>query len=146
MKIAIGCDHAGTQQKSELIKYIESLGHQAINCGTDTNDSVDYPDFANKVAQKVSNQEADKGVIICGSGIGVSISANKVKGIRAALCYNEETSMLSRQHNDANIICYGARFIDLDLAKIMISNFLTTGFEGGRHQNRVDKIHNLTDC
>ena len=146
MIIAIGGDHAGVEQKSELIKYIESLGHQAINCGTDTNDSVDYPDFANKVAMTVANLEAEKGIIICGSGIGVSISANKVKGIRAALCYNEETSKLCRQHNDANILCYGARFINIELAKKMILNFIATEFEGGRHQNRVDKIHSLTSC
>jgi ribose 5-phosphate isomerase B len=146
MKIAIGCDHAGVEQKNKLITYIESLGHQAINCGTDTNDSVDYPDFANKVAISVSNSETDLGIILCGSGIGVSITANKVKGIRAALCYNEETSKLCKQHNNANILCYGARFIGIELAKKMVFNFLNTEFEGGRHQNRINKIHNLTSC
>lgn len=146
MKIAIACDHAAVDQKNELIKYLESQGHQVTNFGTNTNDSVDYPDYAVKAAEDVASGNSEKGIIICGSGIGVSISANKVKGIRAALCYNEETAKLSRQHNNANIMCYGARFIDLETAKKMVDNFINTNFEGGRHQNRVDKIHSLTGC
>ena len=145
-KIAIGSDHAGVEQKSEIIDFLKSKNIEVINCGTNSTDSVDYPDFANLVAKKVSNNEAERGIIICGSGIGVSITANKVKGIRAALAYNEETAQLARQHNNANIICYGARFIDVELAKKMISHFIETEFEGGRHQNRVNKIHSLTDC
>ena len=107
---------------------------------------MDYPDYAVKVANDVASGNSAKGILICGSGIGVSIAANKVKGIRAALCYNEETAKLARQHNNANVICYGARFIDVELAKKLIDNFLTTEFEGGRHENRVNKIHSLTDC
>lgn len=145
-KIAIGSDHAGVEHKSQLIDFLNAKDIEVVNCGTDSKDSVDYPDFANNVAKLVSNGEANMGIIICGSGIGVSITANKVKGIRAALVYNEETAMLSRQHNDANVLCYGARFIDIDLAKKMISNFINTEFEGGRHQNRVNKIHSLTHC
>jgi ribose 5-phosphate isomerase B len=146
MKIAISCDHAAVDQKNELIKYLENQGHTVTNFGTDSNDSVDYPDYAVKAAEYVANAKSERGIIICGSGIGVSISANKVKGIRAALCYNEETAKLSRQHNNANVMCYGARFIDIDTAKKMVDNFLNTEFEGGRHQNRVDKIHSLTGC
>lgn len=146
MKIAIACDHAAVDQKNELIKYLESQGHKVTNFGTNTNDSVDYPDYAVKAAEDIASGNSEKGIIICGSGIGVSISANKVKGIRAALCYNEETAKLSRQHNNANIMCYGARFIDLETAKKMVDNFINTYFEGGRHQNRVDKIHSLTEC
>lgn len=146
MNIAIACDHAAVDQKNELIKYLESQGHQVTNFGTNSNDSVDYPDYAVKAAEDVASGNSERGIIICGSGIGVSISANKVKGIRAALCYNEETAKLSRQHNNANIMCYGARFIDLETAKKMVDNFINTDFEGGRHQNRVDKIHSLTGC
>lgn len=146
MNIAIACDHAAVDQKNELIKYLESQGHQVTNFGTNTNDSVDYPDYAVKAAEDVASENSERGIIICGSGIGVSISANKVKGIRAALCYNEETAKLSRQHNNANIMCYGARFINLETAKKMVDNFINTDFEGGRHQNRVDKIHSLTGC
>lgn len=144
--IAIGGDHAAVDQKAEIIRYLESEGYSVINFGTDSYDSVDYPDYAVKVANDVANGNSDKGILICGSGIGVSIAANKVKGIRAALCYNEETAKLARQHNNANIICYGARFIEVDSAKKLIDNFLTTEFEGGRHENRVNKIHSLTDC
>lgn len=146
MKIAIGGDHAAVDQKRELIQYLEAQGHTLTNFGTDSYESVDYPDYAVKVAEDVANGNSEKGILICGSGIGVSISANKVKGIRAALCYNRETAKLARQHNDANIICYGARFIEIDEAKHLIDNFLSTDFEGGRHQNRVNKIHSLTNC
>ena len=145
-RIAIGGDHAAVDQKTELIKNLESKGYTVINFGTDSYDSVDYPDYAVKVANDVASGNSAKGILICGSGIGVSIAANKVKGIRAALCYNEETAKLARQHNNANVICYGARFIDVELAKKLIDNFLTTEFEGGRHENRVSKIHSLTDC
>lgn len=146
MKIAIGSDHAGPIHKAELIKWLESMGHEVIDKGTDSNDSVDYPDFAYEVADSVAQGRAEKGIIICGSGIGVSITANKVEGIRAALVYNEETAQLARQHNDANVMCYGARFFSVEDAKKMVSAFFNTDFKGGRHQRRVDKIHDLTGC
>lgn len=146
MKIAIASDHAAPEQKSKIISWLGSLGHQVINKGTNSNDSVDYPDFAKAAAESVKSGESELGIIICGSGIGVSITANKIKGIRAALVYNEETASLARQHNNANIMCYGARFFELDEAKNMINAFISEDFEGGRHQRRVDKIHSLTNC
>lgn len=146
MRIAIGNDHAGVEEKKDIEDYLNSLGHIVSNFGTDKSDSVDYPDFAVEVAKSVSTGDNDLGIIICGSGIGVSIAANKVRGVRAALCYNEETASLSRQHNNANVMTYGARFIDIATAKKMVLNFISTEFEGGRHQNRVDKIHSLTNC
>jgi len=145
MKIAIATDHAGVEYKKELITFLESEGYEVENFGTDNTDSCDYADYAYPAAKSVSNGKNDRGIIFCGSGIGVSLVANKVKGIRAALVYNEETSKLCRLHNDANIMCFGARFFDVNTAKEMIINFLETEFEGGRHQRRVDKIHSLTN-
>lgn len=146
MRIAIGNDHAGVNEKNDIEEYLNGLGHIVTNFGTDKSDSVDYPDYAVLVAKSVSTGDNDLGIIICGSGNGVSIAANKVRGVRAALCYNEETAILARQHNNANVMTYGARFIDLATAKKMIHNFINTEFEGGRHQNRVSKIHSLTNC
>lgn len=146
MKIAIASDHAGPIQKREIIDWLESEGHSVNNFGTDKEESVDYPDFASKAALAVGSGESDIGIIICGSGIGVSITANKIKNVRAAVCYNNEIAKLSRQHNNANIICYGARFFDINDAKEMIKIFIETEFEGGRHLRRVDKIHDLTGC
>lgn len=138
--IAIGGDHAGFEYKAELIKFLEEKGYTVINFGADTSESVDYPDFAHPVASAVENKEADQGVLICGSANGVAITANKHAGIRAALCWLDEIASLARQHNDANVVCIPARFIDIGLAKSIVNTFLTTEFEGGRHQNRVNKI------
>ena len=146
MNIVIASDHAAPNEKSEIISWLQTLGHNVINKGTDTEESVDYPDFAKAAADSVKSGESELGIIICGSGIGVSITANKIEGIRAALVYNEETARLSRQHNNANIMCYGARFFGLEEAKKMINAFISEDFEGGRHQRRVDKIHSLTNC
>lgn len=139
MKIAFGCDHAGIKIKEQIIKFVESLGHQVIDCGTFSEQSCDYPDFAFKVADSVSKKTADKGILICGTGIGMSIAANKVKGIRAAVCWNKETAALIAQHNNANIICAGARFASADEICSWIKIFLETKFEE-RHLKRINKI------
>lgn len=138
--IAIGGDHAGYEYKAALITLLEELGYSVENFGTDGPDSVDYPDFAHPVANAVENGSADKGILICGSANGVAITANKHQGIRAAICWQEDISALARQHNDANVVCIPARFIDLELAKKIVTTFLDTDFEGGRHGNRVNKI------
>ena len=137
--IAIGNDHAGTELKFSIIKAYQDR-YVFINHGTDSNESVDYPDFVHPVANDVESKVADFGIVICGSGNGVAITANKHQGIRAALCWNEELAALSRQHNDANVLAIPARFISYELAEKMAELFLTTPFEGGRHQSRVTKI------
>ena len=139
-KIAIGSDHAGFEYKTALVDFLKELGYEVTDFGTNTADSVDYPDFAHPVASAVENKTADAGVLICGSANGVAITANKHQKIRAAICWLEEIAALARQHNDANVVCIPARFIDLDLAKKITSTFMTTDFEGGRHANRVNKI------
>jgi ribose 5-phosphate isomerase B len=138
--IAIGADHAGLELKSTLIEYLRSLGHEVEDFGTYTADSVDYPDFAHPVAESIESGKARFGVLICGSGNGISMAANKHKGIRAALCWKSEVASLARQHNDANILSLPARFIDEAEAKACVDAFLNTEFEGGRHAKRVGKI------
>jgi len=140
VKIAIGNDHAGTAYKFGIVKYLESKNIEVINYGTDANDSVDYPDFVHPVAKDVDNKDVDFGILICGSGNGVSMTANKYKNVRAGLCWTKEITELIRLHNDANIISIPARFTSLPQAIEMIKTFLDTEFEGGRHQNRVNKI------
>lgn len=138
LKIAIGGDHAGFEYK-ELLKAFLS-NYQLTDFGTSSLDSVDYPDFAHPVASAVENNEADFGILICGSAQGVAITANKHQGVRAAVTWLTEIASLARQHNNANVICIPARFVSEDLAKEMVTTFLTTPFEGGRHANRVNKI------
>ena len=140
MKIVIGNDHAGTEYKNNLVALLESIGHEVHNYGTDLNNSVDYPDHVHPVAQDVAQKRADLGVLICGSGNGVCMTANKYQNIRAALCWNPEIAQLARSHNDANIICIPARYVSLSVAKTMLKQFISEPFEGGRHQNRVNKI------
>lgn len=140
MKVVIGNDHAGTTYKFEIIKLLEEKGLEVINYGTDANDSVDYPDFAHKVAKDVNDNEANIGILICGSGNGVSMTANKYPNVRAALCWTKEIVQLAKEHNDANILSIPARYTSLEQAKQMVETFLDTPFEGGRHQRRVDKI------
>ena len=140
MKIAIGNDHAGTSFKEELVTFLVNNGYEVINCGTDTDSSVDYPDFAKAVSNLVLEKKADFGILICGTGIGISIAANKISGIRAALCTNEICARLAREHNNANIIAFGARVTGVDLAKSCLKAFLSAEFEGGRHSRRVNKI------
>ena len=144
MKIAIASDHAAYEYKKELSAWLKDQGHQVLDFGTYNNDSVDYPDFAFPAAESVASGESDFGCIICGSGIGMSIVSNKVTGVRAALCMTPEMAELARRHNNANVINFGQRLVDLDNAKAMLDTFINTDFDGGRHQNRVDKIHNLT--
>jgi ribose 5-phosphate isomerase B len=140
MKIAIGADHAGFAAKEEIKTVIKALGHIVIDEGTSSEASVDYPDFALKVAHAVASGEADKGVLICGTGIGMSIAANKVDGIRAAVVSDEKTAALSRQHNDANVFCAGSRTTPVLKIAESLKVWLQTTFEGGRHLNRVAKI------
>jgi len=140
MKIAFGADHGGIELKKVLIDYIRSKGHTTINCGTDTKKSVDYPDYARLVADLVLSKRADCGVLICKTGIGMSISANKIPGIRAALTFNEEVARFSRKHNDSNVIVFSGIYTDSEAAKRMLNVWLRTDFEGGRHQSRVDKF------
>jgi ribose 5-phosphate isomerase B len=139
-KIAIGGDHAGFEYKSEVVKFLKDKGYEVVDKGTYSSVSADYPDFAHPVAEAVENNEAEFGVLICGSGNGVAITANKHHGIRAALCWLPEIASLARQHNNANVICIPARYITIELAKEMVGIFLSTAFEGGRHQTRVGKI------
>ena len=140
MNISIGNDHAGTDYKFAIIKHLEAKGITIKNYGTDNNDSVDYPDFVHPVADDVENKKADFGIIICGSGNGANMTANKHQGIRSALCWTKEITALARQHNDANILSIPARYTALQQAIEMVDTFLETKFEGGRHQNRVNKI------
>ncbi len=140
MLISIGSDHAGFKLKEEVKTYLSSLNITYKDCGTFSEDSVDYPDFGHAVANDVLNKQADLGIIICGSGNGINISANKHKGIRSALCWNEEIAKFARLHNDANILALPGRFIDTEEAKRAVKIFITTEFEGGRHQNRINKI------
>lgn len=139
-KIAIGADHAGFPYKQPIMEWLEQNGYQVKDYGTYTSDSADYPDFAHPVASAVENGEFEQGVLLCGSGQGVCITANKHQGIRAALVWEESLAELSRQHNNANIICIPVRFIELETALKSVEKFLTTDFEGGRHQTRVGKI------
>lgn len=137
---AIANDHAGLPLKAAVADAIRALGHELVDLGTNSADSVDYPDFAHALAEKVASGEVSRGVLICGSGIGVSIAANRHKGVRAALCSEPLSAALSRQHNDANVLCMGARIVGVAIAEAMIKAFDQTGYEGGRHQRRVDKI------
>ena len=138
--IAIGSDHAGLEYKAQLVLWLNEKGFQVKDWGTYTPDSVDYPDYAHLVSTAVEKGEAAFGILLCGSANGVAMTANKHEGIRAGLCWLTEVAELTRLHNDANMICIPARFVSLDAAKEMIEKFMTTAFEGGRHQNRVNKI------
>jgi ribose 5-phosphate isomerase B len=140
MKIAIGADHAGFAAKEEIKNVIKALGHSFIDVGTTSDSSVDYPDYAEKVARAVVSGEAERGVLICGTGIGMSIAANKVHGIRAAVVSDEKSAALSRQHNDLNVFCAGARITPVVRIAECLKVWLETPFEGGRHLNRVGKI------
>ncbi|RNL83254.1 ribose 5-phosphate isomerase B [Sinomicrobium pectinilyticum] len=140
MKISIGNDHAGTEYKFAVKELLESMGIEVINHGTDMGSSVDYPDFVHPVADDVEKGAVDFGIIICGSGNGASMTANKHQRVRAALCWTKEITQLAREHNNANILSIPARFVSLPQALDMVRTFLDTEFEGGRHQNRIDKI------
>lgn len=139
-KIAIGGDHAGFEYKGKLIQKLIDLGYEVKDFGPFSTDSVDYPDYVHPLSSAIEMGEFEQGIVICGSGNGVAITANKHQGIRAALCWNEDLAALSRQHNNANVLAIPARFISYELAEKLAEIFLTTDFEGGRHQNRVSKI------
>lgn len=145
MKIAIGNDHAAVQMKQDVAAYLEEKGHEIINVGTDEDVSCNYADYGEKVARLVADKEADCGVLICGTGVGISIAANKVKGIRAAVCSEPTTARLVKQHNNANIIAFGARIVGLETAKDILDAYFGAEFEGGRHQTRIDLIHAIEE-
>ena len=145
MKISIGNDHAGTDYKFAIIKHLEAKGYTINNYGTDAIESVDYPDFVHPVANEVANGKVDFGILICGSANGVAMTANKHQKVRAGICWTKEITALTRQHNDANIICIPARYTAVKQVIEMVDTFLETKFEGGRHQNRVNKIP-VTSC
>lgn len=143
MKISMACDHGGLELKNALKAHLLDKGYQVCDFGTYTTDSCDYPDYAKLAAQAVSSGECEFGVVVCTTGIGVSIVANKVKGVRCALCQNVDMATMTRKHNNANVIAFGQKYTSVADAIAMTDAFLTTEFEGGRHQRRVDKIENL---
>ncbi len=145
MKIAIGNDHVAVDMKWEIKKYLEEKGIEVINVGTDSTERFDYPISGYKVAKMVANKEVDLGVLICGTGVGISLAANKVKGIRACVCSDPYTAKLSRQHNNTNIIAFGARVIGVETAKMIVDEWLNASFEGGRHANRVAMITEIEE-
>ena len=143
MKIAIAADHAGFEEKEKVKKTLDDLGVEYTDMGTNSPDSVDYPDYARKVGEAVVKGEFDKGILVCGSGTGMAIAANKVPGIRAAVAWNEEIARLSRQHNNANVLSLAARFIPDEEQEKIVKAWLETDFEGGRHERRVEKIEQI---
>ena len=140
MKIAIGNDHVAVELKNHITKYVEAKGYTVVNFGTDSSESCDYPIYGEKVARAVASGECELGILICGTGIGISLAANKVKGIRAAVCSEPYSARLTRQHNNANIIAFGARVVGQAMAEMIVDEFLNAEYEGGRHQRRVDLI------
>ena len=143
MKVAIGADHAGFEIKEKIKSFLVKEGHEVIDLGTNSAESVDYPDFADKVAKSVASGKAKFGALFCGTGIGMSMAANKIKGVRAAVCHNEYVAEMSRKHNDANVFCAGARVLGGEAIEKLLKLWLATQFEGGRHEGRVSKINNL---
>jgi ribose 5-phosphate isomerase B len=141
MRLAVGCDHGGLALKDAIRDHVAGLGHEVTDIGTHSEESIDYPDFGRIVAEMVVGGEVDLGVIVCGTGIGISIAANKVKGARAALCLNGYMASMARRHNDANMLALGGRTTGEGLALDIVNVFLSAEFEGGRHQRRIDKIH-----
>lgn len=144
--IAIANDHAGTAYKKEIVKFLENKGIRVLNFGTDTEESVDYPDYIHRAARAVQEGKAELGIVLCGSGNGAQLTANKHRNIRAALCWNNELTALARQHNNANVLSIPARFVSLYQALNFVEIFISTDFEGGRHERRVEKIQSGGDC
>lgn len=143
MKIAIGNDHAAVEMKQEIKAYLEEKGHEVVNFGTDENQSCDYPKYGQIVGEAVAEGKVDCGVLICGTGVGISIAANKVRGVRAAVCSEPTTARLVKEHNNANIIAFGARIVGMETAKAIVDAYLEAEFLGERHQKRVDLIHEI---
>ena len=145
MKISLGCDHGGYALKEHIKAYLESKGHEVVDCGTYSTDSCDYPIFGEAAARKVQSGECERGIVICTTGIGISIAANKVRGIRCALCSEPLSAEMTRRHNNANILCMGGKVIDKETAVKLVDIFLHTEFEGGRHQRRIDQIAQIEE-
>lgn len=140
MKIGIGNDHAAVDMKKEVVAYLQEKGYEVVNYGTDTSESCHYPLYGEKVGKAVASGEVDLGILICGTGVGISLAANKVRGVRAVVCSEPYSAKLSRQHNDTNILAFGARVVGIEMAKMIIDEWLGAEFMGGRHQTRVDMI------
>ncbi len=140
MKIGIGNDHSALELKREVVEHLKAQGHEVVDYGTYTSESCNYPEYGEKVARAIVAGEVERGVLICGTGVGISLAANKVKGIRAAVCSEPYTARMVRKHNDAQIIAFGARVVGAELAKMIVDEFMNTEFEGGRHQTRVNMI------
>lgn len=145
MKIAIASDHGGYDLKEQVKAWLQEMGHEAVDCGCHSKESCDYPDFGAAAAQAVASGQCERGIVICTTGIGISIAANKVRGIRCALCADPLSAEMTRRHNDANMLAMGAGVVGPLLARRIVETFLATGFEGGRHQRRVDKIMALEE-
>ena len=143
MKIAIGNDHTALEMKAAIKAHLEEKGYEVLDLGTKSTDSCDYPVYGEKVGRAVVDGEADLGIAICGTGVGISLAANKVKGVRACVCSEPYTAKLSRMHNDSNVLAFGARVIGVELAKMIVDEWLNASFEGGRHQRRVDMLMDI---
>ncbi len=145
MRVAIGNDHTAVDLKNEVMDYVKSLGHEVVNLGTDSSESCHYPVYGEKVGQAVAAGEADCGILICGTGVGISLAANKIKGIRCGVCSDTTTAHLIKEHNNANIIAFGARIVGNEQAKDIVKSYLEAEFMGGRHQTRIDMIHEIEE-
>lgn len=143
MKIGIGNDHSALELKAEIIELLKEKGHEAVDYGTNSPESCDYPVYGEKVGRAVASGEVERGILICGTGLGISLAANKVKGVRAAVCSEPFTAKMSRAHNNCNILAFGARVVGAELAKMIVETWLDTEFEGGRHQRRVDMLMDI---
>ncbi len=146
MKLSLGSDHAGFKLRTELVELLKAAGHEVTDHGTFTPESVDYPDFAQKACADVVEKRSDFGVLVCGTGVGVSIAANKIHGIRAFLAINEDASKMTRHHNNSNVICFGQKYHTAQMAMIMIENFINTPYDGGRHNKRLDKLAKMEEA
>lgn len=146
MKISLGCDHAAYEYKEQIAEFLKEKGYEVEDFGTYSPESCDYPVYAKAAAEAVASGDCDFGIIMCGTGIGMSITANKIKGIRSANCISEEMAALAREHNNANVLNFGARLVSIETAKRITEVFLSTDFAGGRHERRVELIHKLTGC
>lgn len=145
MKIGIGNDHAAVEMKNEVVAYLEEKGYEVVNYGTNTVESCNYPEYGERVGRAVVDGEVELGILICGTGVGISLAANKVKGVRAVVCSEPYSARLSRQHNNTNVLAFGARVIGIEMAKMIIDEWLNAEFMGGRHQTRVDMIMAIED-
>lgn len=145
MKLAIGNDHVAVEMKQEIKEYLESLGHEVIDVGTNSHERFNYPISGFKVAKMVQSGEVERGILICGTGVGISLAANKVHGIRACVCSEPYTAKLSRQHNNSNIVAFGARVIGIETAKMIVDEWLAAEYEGGRHQTRIDMLKEIEE-